>query len=132
MFGRLHIRIPGWAASLYVGASLVLVPWTVYIGNTLNTRHVFRHWDVAWVGFDIALTLSLLFTGISAYKKSPLVIVAGAISGSMLVMDAWFDVLGARPGHDLALAVAAAFIIEIPLAYASFGLAYDGLRELAK
>jgi len=39
-----------------------------------------------------------------------------AISASVLGIDSWFDVSTAQTGHDLVLALLAAFAIEIPLA----------------
>ena len=127
---RIRLKIPAWAASLYIGASAALVPWTFYLNNTLHSHHVFRHWDVAWVGFDVALIALLLLTGVSAYKKSPYVIITAALTGGLLLMDVWFDVLSAHAGRELAQAVSAAIFLELPMAIASFRLAYTSLKKL--
>jgi hypothetical protein len=129
---RIRYHIPRIAALFYLAASLCLVPWTLYLNNTLRTRHSFRHWDIAWLGVDIALTACLLFTGITALKKSLWVVMAATLTGGVLIMDAWFDVLSARPGPELTQAIFAAALLELPLAVVSFRLAHLTLKKAYK
>src|SRR5216684_2941450 len=104
---KLHINIPRWAAVLYVLGSLLVLPWTVYLDQNLPTHHLFRHWDIAWVGLDIGLVISLLLTGILAFRKSLWVVLAATVTSSFLLVDAWFDVMGSRPGRELGEALTA-------------------------
>jgi hypothetical protein len=46
-----------------------------------------------------------------------------AITGSLLVCDAWFDVLTSRGSSDIAQAIASALLIELPLAGLCFWMA---------
>lgn len=126
---KVRLHVPAWAAAFYMAASLALVPWTIYLNNTLRTRHVFRHWDVAWIGLDVGLIACLLLTGVTAYRKSIYTVMAATLTGGILIVDAWFDVLGARPGAELTQAVLAAAVLELPLAIASFRLAYVTLTK---
>lgn len=105
------------------------MPWTIYLDQNLPTRHLFRHWDVAWVGLDIGLIISLLATGILTYRKSLWVVIAAVATSSLLIVDAWFDVMGAHPGRELHQAILAAALLELPLAAISFRLAYKVLRK---
>ena len=48
--------------------AVALVPWTLYLTFTLPSRHVTFHYDLAWVGFDVALAASFAAT---AWAASP-------------------------------------------------------------
>jgi hypothetical protein len=126
---KVGFRIPGWAAVLYTFCSIVVLPWTVYLDQNLPARHLFGHWDIAWVGLDIGLLISLLITGILAFRKSLRVVLAAMATGSLLLVDAWFDVMGAHPGKELVKALLAAFLLELPLMSLSFYLAFHVLQK---
>lgn len=126
---KLQLKIPNWAATLYILGSVVVLPWTFYLDQNLPTHHLFRHWDVAWVGLDICLIISLFLTGILAFRKSLRVILAFTSTASFLLVDAWFDVMGAHPGRELTKAIFAAVLLELPLAVLSFCLAYKTLQK---
>jgi hypothetical protein len=103
--------------------ALALVPWAVVLGVVLPAEHVARNWDVAWSGFDVALSLSLLITAFGALRRRDWLSVAATASGTLLLCDAWFDVLTASGGTDLGLALALAALVEVPLAGVCFLLA---------
>jgi len=126
---KVHIKIPAWATVLYILSSVVVLPWTIYLDQSLPTRHLFRHWDIAWVGLDVSLIISLLITGLLAFRKSLWVVLAAMATGSLLLVDAWFDVMGAHPGRELTEAVLAALLLELPLVALSFHLAYHTLKK---
>lgn len=126
---KVSFTIPAWKTLLYIIGGLVVVPWTVYLSRSLPSHHTFRNWDVAWVGLDIALYLSLAVTGVLAYTKSLYTVIAASATGSLLLMDAWFDITGARKGWELHEALFAAVIIELPLAFISFHLAITVLHK---
>lgn len=119
-----HLRVPIWVGVVYTGLSLILVPWTLYLSITLPTRHLSSHWDLSWVGLDIGLTLLLLVTGVLAYLRSDWVVISSTATGSLLLADAWFDVMSAHPGPALKEAVAMAMFVELPLAAISYGVAH--------
>src|ERR1035437_5594940 len=122
-----RLRVTSRTAIFYIAGSIFILPWTIYLGQTLPTRHVFLHWDVAWVGLDILLICSLLLTGILTYRKSLWVILSAMATGSFLLVDAWFDITGEHLGRLFNEALLAAIFIEIPLAFVSYRLAYKTL-----
>jgi hypothetical protein len=126
---KIRFHIPAWAAIVYITTSVCLIPWTLYLYDTLRAHHVVRHWDVIWLGVDAALAVCLLATGVTALKKSLWVVMAATLTGGLLLMDAWFDVMSARPGPELVQAVFAALLLELPLAAASFYLAHLTLKQ---
>ena len=108
--------VPMWAIVLLGGAALLLVPWAVALTAELPAHHVARHWDVAWAGFDAGLAIVLLATVAAVVRRSAWRAVIAGGAAAMLVCDAWFDVVTSSDQLDLWLAVAAAVVVELPLA----------------
>jgi hypothetical protein len=90
---------------------------------TLPSHYVANHWELAWGGFDIALGIALASTAILVARRSPFAEITATITGTLLVCDAWFDVLTSRGTSDISQAVATAFLIELPLAALCFWMA---------
>jgi hypothetical protein len=109
-------RLPRPLAALLVLVAVALVPWTLYLTFTLPTRHVTRHYDLAWVGFDVGLTAAFAATAWAALRTSRWLVPLAAATGTMLVCDAWFDVVTSQSGGEMWEAVAEALLAELPLA----------------
>ena len=54
---------------------------------------------------------------------------AAAAAGTLLLIDAWFDVCTSAPGAEHAMALAEAACAELPLAFAAWWLAIVLTRE---
>lgn len=121
--GRGRWLIPPWTAPALFACALVLLPWTALLFLTLPRHYVVNHWDLAWGGFDIGLGLALATTAFMVARRSPYAEVTAAITGTLLVCDAWFDVLTSRGASDIAQAAASALLIELPLAALCFWMA---------
>jgi hypothetical protein len=111
-----------------IAVSIVLIPWTLWLTWTLPTKHVANHWRLAWVGYDVALAGLLLWAGIAGIRRSPKIEAAAMAAGTLLLADAWFDVLTSGRGIELAEAIGEALLAEIPLALVCFWIAYDAER----
>jgi hypothetical protein len=105
---------PRWVAPVFAVLAAVTVPWVVYLGTSLP-RTVRLHDRTAWVGFDILLVIMLGLTAYLAWRGRPRVALAATATATMLVVDAWFDVLTSRDGMDRAVAIGMA-VIELTLA----------------
>lgn len=103
--------------------AVALVPWAAVLGVILPAKHVAENWDVAWTGFDIALSVSLLTTALGALREQDWLPIAATASGTLLLCDAWFDTLTASGRAGLGLALVLAALVEIPLAALCFLLA---------
>ena len=101
--------------ALLVGA-VVLIPWAVLLAYTLPAHHRVLHWDAIWAGFDLALALALLLTAVAAIRGRPWLAIPATASATLLVCDAWFDVLTARGAHEITTALLEAALVELPLA----------------
>ncbi|HET7745051.1 MAG TPA: hypothetical protein VFK76_09955 [Gaiellaceae bacterium] len=117
--GRTTTRIaPGlgrWLAPAFLLAGIGLVPWTIYLVATLPARHVqIAYYDVAWGGFDVALAAVLVATGVGLARRKAWVQITATAAGTLLVCDAWFDVLSSSSSGERLEALLLAFLIELP------------------
>jgi len=113
-----------WIAPLFVLGAIVLIPWTLMLAYSLPSRHTSQHWDLAWVGFDIALALSLAATGWGIAKRAVWVQSAAAVAATLLLCDAWFDNVLASGRDEHMEAALEAIFVEIPLALFCVWLAH--------
>jgi hypothetical protein len=79
---------------------------------------------MSWVGLDIGIVLLLLLSALLVYLKSDWIIISSTATGSLLVADAWFDIMTAHAGSDLRESVAMAIFVELPLAVISYIVAH--------
>src|SRR5207248_2153565 len=111
-----RIPLPRWIVGVLGGVAVLLVPWILYLTFTLPSRHVTFHYDLAWVGFDIGLTIAFAATAWAALRGSRWLVPIAAATGTMLCCDAWFDVVTSHAGTDFLEAVTKAAVAELPLA----------------
>ena len=117
-----------WAGPVFLIVALFLLPWTVFLTWALPSRHVSDHWDLAWVGFDIALAIAVGLTGLGIYRRAAWLQGAATAAGTMLLADAWFDITLSSGGASRMGAIAEAFLSEVPLALLAFWIAADTAR----
>jgi hypothetical protein len=113
------------------GVAVALVPWILFLTFTLPSRHVTFHYDLAWVGFDVGLTVSCASTAWAVLRGSRWLVPLAAATGTMLCCDAWFDVVTSHAGTDLFLAIVEAAVAELPLAAFCVFVVIDSERFLA-
>lgn len=126
------LGVPVWLARLYVWAAIILVPWTVLLAIGLPSRHASVNWNTSWAGLDIALAGCLLLTGLLSLRRSRAVIMTATAAATLVLVDAWFDVLSAHPGYQLLIALLEAVLIELPLALISLHIAVSALNSTDK
>jgi len=117
--------LPRWVTALFTFAAVGLLPWTLYLTLTLPSRHVTTHYDIAWVGFDIALACAFGGTSWAAVRGSTWLVPLAAATGTMLLCDAWFDIVTSFGAGEVAEAVAEAVFAELPLAAVCAFIVYD-------
>ena len=114
--------VPSWVAPTFAFCAVVTVPWIVYLAITLpHSQRV--HDRTAWVGFDIGLVIMLSLTAFLAWRGQPKVALAAIATATMLVVDAWFDVLTSQRGSAQLMAVVLA-VVEIGLAIVCVWIAF--------
>jgi len=112
-----------WVAPVFLFCSVALIPWIVYLGFSLPAREVSPHYGAAWVGFDVFELITLGATGYLALRRSRYLALSSASAATLLVCDAWFDVL-TSPGRQVLESVVLAIVIELPLAAVCAWLSY--------
>jgi hypothetical protein len=118
-----NVYFPKWASILYSALALVLVPWIFNLAQNLPTRHVVRHWDAVWVGFDIIMLIAMAITIWFVIKKRIWVVISATALATLFVVDAWFDILTSRPGRQQTKAIIFG-AMEIGLAVLTYRLVY--------
>ena len=126
-----RVRVPRWVIWLFGLVVVFLIPWTVYLTLSLPSRHVTFHYDLAWVGFDVGLIAVFVATAWAAFRGSKWLVPLAATTGTMLVCDAWFDVVTSQGGGEMWEAVGEAVAGEIPLAAICGLIVYDAEMFLA-
>jgi hypothetical protein len=116
--------------TLLASAALVETAWTIYIGWRLPRHYVANHWDLAWVGLDVAQIAMLLLAAWAAWRGRALLILFATAAGTLLLVDAWFDVTTARNG-GFVQSLIFALAIEIPSAMFLFWVTWRTIKEFA-
>jgi hypothetical protein len=124
--------LPRWVLVLYIIVAIILIPWIFILSYALPTHHIFRNWDLAWVGLDCALFMALLATLYFGYRRSRWLAIPSTVLATLLILDVWFDVLSAHPGKQLLTAIFMAIAIELPLALISMWLAVRSIKSLTR
>lgn len=101
---------------VFTGCGLVMLPWLAVLGFALPGTAVAAHWNLAWTGLDTIEAVGLLATGILLARGDRRYAVTATVTGTALLIDAWFDMLTATSPGGLLTAVAMAGLTELPLA----------------
>jgi hypothetical protein len=107
--------VPRWVGPAFAVLALGTIVWAGYLAATLPVHAHTRHYRLAWVGFDVGLAILLVATAWLAWRGNRHVGLTATATATILVVDAWFDVVTA-PRGDLTAAVLEAALAELPLA----------------
>jgi hypothetical protein len=111
--------IPRWVVAFFLGCAVVLIPWIVLMFTVPRAVNVPPHWVLVWGGFDCFLVLGFAVTAFRLITRSPRGAVTSAMTGTMLLIDAWFDVLTTHRGGQV-VSILMALFAEIPCALICF------------
>jgi hypothetical protein len=126
-----HVPLPRWVAPLLLITAAGLGPWTLWLTYSLPSRHLTRHYNLAWIVFDIALLAAFATTGWCVMTQSQWLVASAAATGTMLLCDAWFDIVTSAGGSETTEAVLEACFAELPLAALCIYIVIDVERFLA-
>jgi hypothetical protein len=115
--------LPKWVAWFFIAAAVVLIPWIVLLFTAQHQLIVAKHQRLVWGGFDCFLVLGFALTAYRIATRSPRGAITAAATGTMLFIDAWFDVLTSRRPVDQLTAVLMAQFAEIPCGLICFHVA---------
>jgi len=112
-------------------ATVVLIPWTVWLSVSLPETHRAREWRTAWVGFDIVLLAVLATTAWLAWHRRQAVAGFLVVSATLLLADAWFDVLLSSGPREKLGSILTALLVELPLGALFLFTAYRLMKATA-
>ena len=119
-----------WDAILVfiVASCIMLAAWIGVLAVTLPRFYHTGSWRGAWVGFDIGLLATFAATGWTAWRRRQLLIICLVVLATLLLADAWFDVvLDVRTAGFLP-SLLSAVLVELPLAALAVFMARRLLR----
>jgi hypothetical protein len=120
-----------WVVIVFGAIGIGLLPWTLWLSESLQPYHATNHWDVAWSGFDTVLAVIFLATAVAAYRRSAWVGALAATLGTLLITDAWFDIVLESHAAERRNAIMLAVFVELPVAAFCFWIAHRTERFLA-
>ncbi|HKT03198.1 MAG TPA: hypothetical protein VJT31_27030 [Rugosimonospora sp.] len=125
-------RSTGRTAGFLVLCAIGLACWIVYLGFTLDQHYTVRRWGLAWMGLDVAEALGLLCTALLWRRRSLYAALTAACTGTLFLIDAWFDTVTSNQGLDYAEALGLAFLAEFPLGIFCVVLAVRAARRFSR
>ncbi len=102
---------------VFIGGCVVLAGWIAVLMLTLPRHYTAGHWRGAWVGFDFALLAAFAATAWASLRERQVLIICLTVTGTLLICDAWFDVILDLGTRDIWMSVASAVFAELPLAF---------------
>jgi DNA-binding PadR family transcriptional regulator len=105
-----------WLGRGVLIAGLAMIPWVLILACSLPPTTRAAHWSTAWAGLDALDTAGLTATGAALISRCSWLCLPAAITSTLLVADAWFDITTSAPGHAATVAIAMAVFPELPIA----------------
>jgi hypothetical protein len=105
-----------------------LLAWIIFLGATLPAQAVAHEWQLAWVGLDVAEAAGLLVVTWAARRQPEMLLPAAIVTSTLLVCDAWFDVIFSWGTSDWRWSVLSAVAVELPFAALLFTAALHMIR----
>src|SRR5580658_8729886 len=99
-----------------IGGCIVLAAWIGYLVVILPTFYRAGSWRGAWVGFDLAELAAFAATGWAAWKRRQILIICLIVLATLLLCDAWFDVVLDARTAGFVESLLSALLVEVPIA----------------
>lgn len=123
-----HIYVGKLWVVAYGIMGVVLIPWIFDLAQNLPSKHEASHWDALWVGFDAMMVAMIALTIYFAMRKQLWVVITTSALATLFVVDAWFDILTSKPGHEQRIALFFG-AIEVALAVLTFKLVHHVVKH---
>jgi hypothetical protein len=107
---------------LFLTGAVALLPWTLFLGLTLPAKYHANHWRLLWTGFDAGLIGVLLLAAWAAWFRRQILASIAIVAGTLLICDAWFDMVTSFGHRDEWLTLLTGFGVELPLGVYFFWL----------
>ena len=122
-------RAPSWLGRGILLAGLGMIPWAFILASTLPSTTRAEHWPAAWAGLDGMEAAALITTGVALIRRHRWLCLPAAITSTLLLIDAWFDIATSAPGSAVMVAIGTAIFPELPMAGLCAVLAVRNARD---
>jgi hypothetical protein len=102
-------------ATVFLAVATGMVPWTVFLGLSLPLKYNAGHWRLLWTGFDVALICVLGYAAWAAWFHRQILATTAIVAGTLLLCDAWFDIITSAGHSDHWVTLLTGLGGEIPL-----------------
>ena len=113
---QMPLRAPSWLGRGILLAGLGMIPWAFILASTLPSTTRAEHWPAAWAGLDGMEATALITTGVALIRRHRWLCLPAAITSTLLLIDAWFDIATSAPGSAVMVAIGTAVFPELPMA----------------
>jgi len=113
---------------LIIGGCILLAAWIGYLTVSLPGFYRAGSWRGAWVGFDIAELVVFAITGWAAWRRRQILIMCLIVLATLLLCDAWFDVVLDTRTSGFLSSLLSALLVELPIAVIAIVVARRLLR----
>jgi hypothetical protein len=113
---------------LIIGGCILLAAWIGYLAVSLPGFYRAGSWRGAWVGFDVAELVVFAITGWAAWRRRQILIMCLIVLATLLLCDAWFDVVLNTRTAGFPSSLLSALLIEVPIAVIAIVVARRLLR----
>jgi hypothetical protein len=113
---------------LIIAGCILLAAWIGYLAVSLPASYRAGSWRGAWVGFDIAELGVFAITGWAAWRRRQILIICLMVLATLLLCDAWFDVVLDTRTAGFLSSLLFALLVEVPIAVLAVFVARRLLR----
>jgi hypothetical protein len=107
---------------------IVLAAWIGLLAVNLPLTFKINQWRGVWVGLDVGELAGFAATAWASWKQRQVIVFCMVFTGTLLICDAWFDIMLDYGTPNLTMSVLAAVFAEFPLAF----LLFAGARRLVR
>jgi hypothetical protein len=111
-----------------MGCCIFLAVWIAILMLELPRQFTASHWRGVWVGLDIAELAGFAATAWASWRQRQVLIFCMVFTGTLLLGDAWFDLVLDYGSSGFTMSVLSAVFAELPLAL----LLFTGARRLVR
>jgi hypothetical protein len=116
-----RVSAPKWFPKVCLAAVIVFIPLFITAATVTPRTAQLHNLRLFWTGLDVFELVGMALTGWYLFRRSPNVVMAATITGSLLLSDAWFNVVTTvGQSHRAALVMA---VVEVPIGIYSFLIA---------
>lgn len=101
---------------LIIVGCVFLAAWIGYLAVSLPAFYRAGSWRGAWVGFDVAELAVFAITGWAAWRRRQILIMCLIVLATVLLCDAWFDVVLDSKTTGFLSSLLSALLVEVPIA----------------